>query len=79
MRTTLNKRLHERALGIIDMIETAEKRIKDQYKNSKMYREMGFDQAETRCLDRMKNHRAAIERLEKSYQDTINTINTFKQ
>lgn len=77
MKATLNKKLHERALAIIEMIEHAEKRIKDQEENLRPYRLNGllYDRQEQRINKRIATHRAAIERLEKYYIETVNRIN----
>ena len=74
MKATLNKKLHERALAIIEMIEEAERRIEQQEKNKLEGVYVFFDIA-SHCDKRIASHRAAIERLEKSYIETVNRIN----
>ena len=74
MKATLNRHLHERALAIIEMIETADQRIKTQEQNIKDMKGYFFYTQET-CEAKIASHRAAIERLEKAYIETVNRIN----
>lgn len=73
MKATLNKHLHERALAIIELIEMAERRIEQQKENSKIF-SLFPSQTEV-IIKRIATHAAAIERLEKSYIETVNRIN----
>ena len=74
MKATLNKKLHERALAIIEIIETAERRIEQQERNKVEIPSVFFN-IEDRCNKRIATHREAIERLESSYIETVNRIN----
>ena len=74
MKATLNKHLHERALAIIETIEEAERRIEQQEKNKVEVVTVFFDIA-AHCDKRIAEHKAAIERLEKAYIETVNRIN----
>ena len=73
MKATLNKHLHERALAIIEIIETAEERIEAQKYLGQKFEKLGFDYSIN--AKRIVAHRAAIKRLEKSYIETVNRIN----
>ena len=75
MKATLNKHLHERALGNIDMIETADQRIKIQegyIANPPIFSIR--ETAETRKASLV----AAKQRLEKAYNTTIDRIQKHK-
>jgi len=74
MKVTLNKKLHERALSIIEIIETAERRIKRQEFNKVEIPSVFFNIKDS-CDKRIATHREAIKRLEKSYIETVNRIN----
>ena len=74
MKATLNKHLHERALAIIEIIETAERRIEQQERNKVEIPSVFFNIQE-RCDQRIESLLAAIERLEKAYIETVNRIN----
>ena len=73
MKATLSKQLHERAIAIIKIIEKAELRIKGQQEMAQIMEKNGFDYSIN--VKRIVAHRAAIERLEKAYIETINRIN----
>lgn len=73
MKATLNRHLHERALAIIEMIDTAEVRIKNQQAFGQQMYGAGFSYPIND--KRIASHRAAIERLEKAYIETVNRIN----
>lgn len=73
MKATLNKQLHERALAIIEIIETAEKRIKNQKYMLQLMKTNGFNYSISE--KRIASLQAAIKRLEKSYIETVNRIN----
>lgn len=74
MKATLNKKLHERALAIIELIETAEKRIMHQEQQKKTVPTVFFNIQE-HADKRIKSLVAAIDRLEKAYIETVNRIN----
>lgn len=74
MKATLNKKLHERALAIIEIIETAERRIEQQERNKVEIPSVFFNIKDS-CDKRIATHREAIERLERSYIETVNRVN----
>lgn len=74
MKATLNKKLHERALAIIEIIETAERRIEMQV-HTKQTTPSVFFNIEEKCDQRIESLLGAIERLEKAYIETVNRIN----
>ena len=75
MKATLNKKLHERALAIIEMIENAQKRIEVQEDNINRNKGNLFFNIERSCQRKIDSMEAAIERLEKAYIETVNRIN----
>jgi hypothetical protein len=74
MKATLNKKLHERALAIIELIEIANQRI-DWQENQKKTTVSVFFNIEKACNQRIESLLAVIERLEKAYIETVNRIN----
>jgi hypothetical protein len=78
MKATLNKHLHERALGIIEMIETADQRIKVQEDNIKNLKGHFFFTKDI-CEAKIARLNSVKERLNKSYNTTIERINKAKQ
>jgi hypothetical protein len=75
MKATLNKKLHERALAIIEMIENAQKRIKVQEDNINRNKGHLFFNIERSCQRKIESMEAVIDRLEKSYIETLYRIN----
>lgn len=75
MKATLNKNLHQRALDIIEMIENAQKRIKVQEDNINRNKGHLFFNIERSCQRKIESMEEVIDRLEKSYTETLYRIN----
>lgn len=75
MKATLNKKLHQRALDIIEMIENAKKRIKVQEDNINRNKGNLFFNIERSCQRKIQSMEEVIDRLEKSYIETLYRIN----
>ena len=75
MKATLNKNLHQRALDIIEMIENAQKRIKVQEDNINRNKGHLFFNIERSCQRKIESMEEVIDRLEKSYIETLYRIN----
>ena len=75
MKATLNKKLHQRALDIIEMIENAKKRIKVQEDNINRNKGHLFFNIERSCQRKIESMEEVIDRLEKSYTETLYRIN----
>ena len=76
MRITSQKELHKRAIAILELIELAERRIFEQERYIKQYHTM-FSTHKNE--ERIQSHIAAIERLTKSYYNTLERINNLNK
>ena len=73
MKTVSNKRLLERALGILEMYDTAEKRQAAHDKDIELYSYHGFSFVNF-YKERIEKMEEIKERLERSYKETLTKL-----
>jgi hypothetical protein len=76
MKTVSNKRLLERALGILEMYETAERRQAAHDKDIELYAFHGYSFVDF-YKKRIEKMEEIKERLERSYKETLNKLSVI--